>query len=467
MSDAASDRARRGPRRRGRDRSQPRPSERPQRLPGARRRHRLEPGRDRARARRRPRVGDRGRRRGGRGRRQARGADGRERQQRRHPVPDRRRASPTSSARRRALDSPTLARALRSASDAAYRPVRQPIEGTMLTVIREMAETAEAQAGDGPRRGHRRGARGRGRERRAHAVDARRCCARRAWSMPAPPAWSSSAAAPSPGARGEHIHAPLESIERPLSIEAVHQEESQYRYCTSFLLEGDGDRPRPARAPAGRDGRLPARGRRGADVPRARAHRRSRRRPHPRGRDGQHRPCLDREHAGADPPARAAADGRAKARRLPGGRADEAPLTAENTAIVLDSTADLPHPEREHPNWRMVPLIVRFGERAVRRRRRHASPRLLRRLRRRRPAPADRGAAARRLLADVRAPERLRPRLRAAGLLEGVRQRQAAQIAADDPSAAAASRCSTGSRSAWHGDARRRRAAAARGGHAP
>jgi DegV family protein with EDD domain len=37
-------------------------------------------------------------------------------------------------------------------------------------------------------------------------------------------------------------------------------------------------------------------------------------------------------------------------------------LTAENTAIVLDSTADLPHPEREHPNWRMVPLVVRFGE---------------------------------------------------------------------------------------------------------
>ncbi len=32
----------------------------------------------------------------------------------------------------------------RAAAKAAYRPVRQPIEGTMLTVIREMAETAEA-----------------------------------------------------------------------------------------------------------------------------------------------------------------------------------------------------------------------------------------------------------------------------------------------------------------------------------
>jgi len=37
------------------------------------------------------------------------------------------------------IDSHVLARALRSATDAAYRPVQQPIEGTMLTVIREMA----------------------------------------------------------------------------------------------------------------------------------------------------------------------------------------------------------------------------------------------------------------------------------------------------------------------------------------
>ena len=44
------------------------------------------------------------------------------------------------------IDSPTLARAFRSASDAAYRAVRKPVEGTMLTVIRELAEEAEAQA---------------------------------------------------------------------------------------------------------------------------------------------------------------------------------------------------------------------------------------------------------------------------------------------------------------------------------
>jgi DegV family protein with EDD domain len=42
------------------------------------------------------------------------------------------------------------------------------------------------------------------------------------------------------------------------------------------------------------------------------------------------------------------------------------PLSAENTAVVLDSTADLPEPQRRHPNWRLVPLYVRFGEETFR-----------------------------------------------------------------------------------------------------
>jgi DegV family protein with EDD domain len=37
-------------------------------------------------------------------------------------------------------------------------------------------------------------------------------------------------------------------------------------------------------------------------------------------------------------------------------------LTATNTAIVLDSTADLPDAQQRYPNWRMVPLYVRFDE---------------------------------------------------------------------------------------------------------
>jgi len=37
-------------------------------------------------------------------------------------------------------------------------------------------------------------------------------------------------------------------------------------------------------------------------------------------------------------------------------------LTAENTAVVLDSTADLPEAPERYPNFRVVPLYVRFGQ---------------------------------------------------------------------------------------------------------
>src|SRR5207247_7180608 len=42
------------------------------------------------------------------------------------------------------IDVPTVASAFRGAADAAYRAVRRPVEGTMLTVIRELAEEAES-----------------------------------------------------------------------------------------------------------------------------------------------------------------------------------------------------------------------------------------------------------------------------------------------------------------------------------
>jgi DegV family protein with EDD domain len=41
-------------------------------------------------------------------------------------------------------------------------------------------------------------------------------------------------------------------------------------------------------------------------------------------------------------------------------------LSAANTAIVLDSTADLPHAADRFPNWRVVPLYVRFGDESLR-----------------------------------------------------------------------------------------------------
>jgi DegV family protein with EDD domain len=36
-------------------------------------------------------------------------------------------------------------------------------------------------------------------------------------------------------------------------------------------------------------------------------------------------------------------------------------LTAQNTAIVVDSTADFPDAQNHYPNWRVVPLYVNFG----------------------------------------------------------------------------------------------------------
>ncbi len=41
-------------------------------------------------------------------------------------------------------------------------------------------------------------------------------------------------------------------------------------------------------------------------------------------------------------------------------------LTAGNTAIVVDSTADYPQAPERFPNWRVVPLYVRFGDESFR-----------------------------------------------------------------------------------------------------
>jgi DegV family protein with EDD domain len=41
-------------------------------------------------------------------------------------------------------------------------------------------------------------------------------------------------------------------------------------------------------------------------------------------------------------------------------------LTVENTAIVVDSTADFPEAPERFPNWRVVALYVRFGDESLR-----------------------------------------------------------------------------------------------------
>jgi uncharacterized protein len=137
------------------------------------------------------------------------------------------------------ISTPRLKRAFRSASDAAYRAVKRPVEGTMLTVIREMAEEAE-------RKENRRVAPSellaavlaRGEDavsrtpemldvlRDAGVVDAggaglveiTRGLALAMAGKPIP-------------------DAPVEV--ESLALDAIHQELSRYRYCTVFLVEGE------------------------------------------------------------------------------------------------------------------------------------------------------------------------------------------------------------------------------------
>jgi fatty acid kinase len=141
------------------------------------------------------------------------------------------------------IDSRVLAQVLRGASDAAYAAVRNPQEGTMLTVIRELAEKAEELAAAGVPLDealgelveHGEAALARTPEqlevlRQAGVVDAGgagiveilRGIAAHVRGEPLPEAPSATGALP---------------------LEAVHLEPSRYRYCTSFFVEGDAVDP--------------------------------------------------------------------------------------------------------------------------------------------------------------------------------------------------------------------------------
>ena len=89
----------------------------------------------------------------GRGRqgRRARRADGCARQLGRHPLADPPRHVASSLAEQSVLTGPAFAAALAEGSRIAYKGVNRPVEGTILTVVREAAAAAEAAA-DGRRR---------------------------------------------------------------------------------------------------------------------------------------------------------------------------------------------------------------------------------------------------------------------------------------------------------------------------
>ncbi|HLX33536.1 MAG TPA: DAK2 domain-containing protein [Gaiellaceae bacterium] len=136
---------------------------------------------------------------------------------------------------------PTLAaRALRGASDAAYRAVRRPVEGTMLSVVRELAEEAERRADEAVlaellvelvRHGEEAVARTPEQLevlREAGVVDA--------GGAGLVELLRGVAAAVS----GEPVpEAPVVATETA-GVDAIHLEASRYRYCTVFVIEGEG-----------------------------------------------------------------------------------------------------------------------------------------------------------------------------------------------------------------------------------
>jgi len=134
------------------------------------------------------------------------------------------------------IDGAAAARALRAGSDAAYRAVRKPVEGTMLTAIRVLAEAAEAERSRPVAellellvaRGEEAVARTQEQLdvlREAGVVDAGaaglvellRGIASVVGGQPLPEA---------------------PPVERA-TVEAAHQELSRFRYCTTFVIEGD------------------------------------------------------------------------------------------------------------------------------------------------------------------------------------------------------------------------------------
>jgi len=129
-----------------------------------------------------------------------------------------------------------LPAAFRSASDAAYRAVRRPVEGTMLTVIRELAEAAEHADSTDPA---------------TLLVELVRAGEESLARTPEQLEVLREAGVVDAGGAGlveivRGLAATLTGEEIPealpseqLSLDAIHQELSRYRYCTTFVVEGE------------------------------------------------------------------------------------------------------------------------------------------------------------------------------------------------------------------------------------
>ena len=129
-------------------------------------------------------------------------------------------------------ESDDLARAFRSASDAAYRAVKKPVEGTMLTAIRSMADAAEHGA-------ELAGIIARGDDTVAQTRDMLPVL-KEAGVVDAGAAGLVEIVRGIQAAITGEALAPPPEPEEDFGLEAIHQELSRYRYCTVFVVEGEG-----------------------------------------------------------------------------------------------------------------------------------------------------------------------------------------------------------------------------------
>jgi DAK2 domain fusion protein YloV len=140
------------------------------------------------------------------------------------------------------IDAAALARALRGASDAGYAAVGNPQEGTMLTVARELAEKAEELAPDAPVAEMLADLVTHG-ERALAATTDQLDILREAGVVDAGGAGVLEILRGiAAQVRGEPLPE-LEAVTAGIPLEAVHQELSRYRYCTSFFVEGEAVDP--------------------------------------------------------------------------------------------------------------------------------------------------------------------------------------------------------------------------------
>ena len=136
------------------------------------------------------------------------------------------------------IDSATVARMLRGACDAGYAAVRNPQEGTILTVSRALAERAEEVAPGAAVEDLLTEVLAAGEVALARTTEQLEVL-RQAGVVDAGAAGLVEIVrGVTSCVRGEELPEPAPLLE-PIPLEAVHQELSKFRYCTSFFVEGD------------------------------------------------------------------------------------------------------------------------------------------------------------------------------------------------------------------------------------